>query len=106
MKGLETLIESNSALRKAHRLHHKFTADEQLMAQYEARQKHLRDVASIKSYSYDEGFKKGEQIGDDNRTRTIVHTMHQKDLDIPTIAEYTSLSTEKVAQILNETTPE
>ena len=93
MKGLETLLESNPAIQKAHRLHRQFTADELLMEQYEARQKHLRDISTIKGYSYNEGAAE--------RARDIVHNMHQKGLDVPTIAEYTALSVPEVERILN-----
>lgn len=101
MKGLETLLESNSTIKQAYRLHRQFTADEQLMAQYEARQKYLHDISTIKRCSYDEGLQAGAE-----NIQTIVHTMNQKGLDIPTIAEYTRLSIEEIERILSAPYPE
>ncbi|MBN2344479.1 MAG: Rpn family recombination-promoting nuclease/putative transposase [Deltaproteobacteria bacterium] len=130
MKGLQTVLDSNPAIKKAAELQHQFTADDLLMEQYEARQKYLHDIATIKGVAYDEGLEKGEQIGLekgeqiglekgeqiglekgeqigfriglDRKDRCIVHTMHNKGLDVDTISQYTNISPNRVEQILNE----
>jgi len=63
MKGLDTILERNEAVREAHTHYEQFTADRELMEKYEARQKYLRDVSTIKGVSRDEGYQEGLERG-------------------------------------------
>ncbi|MBN2342299.1 MAG: PD-(D/E)XK nuclease family transposase [Deltaproteobacteria bacterium] len=63
MKGLETILERNPAIKGANKLYTQFIADSELMEKYEARQKYLRDVSTIKSVSHDEGYAQGKAEG-------------------------------------------
>jgi len=109
MKGLETILENNPAIKKAHALFEEFTADKEMMERYEARQKYLRDVSTIKSFSHDEGYIKGKTEGkiegiiegEAKGKAEMVISMYQESIDIPTIAKVANLSVEEINQILN-----
>ncbi|MBN2672774.1 MAG: PD-(D/E)XK nuclease family transposase, partial [Deltaproteobacteria bacterium] len=104
MKGLDTLLESNPAIKEAHELYTRFTADNELMEKYEARQKYLRDVSTIKHVSHDEGYTKGlaegevkgftqgEVSGLEKGKRQTVVAMRKEHIDPATISRVTGLS--------------
>ena len=113
MKGLETVLNENPAIKKARELHRQFTADDLLVEQYEARQKYLRDVATIRNVSFAEGREKGLADGrsegklmeSERKDRFVVHHMHRKGLSPETISEYTNISLSRIHQILTEPPP-
>ncbi|MBN2342289.1 MAG: PD-(D/E)XK nuclease family transposase [Deltaproteobacteria bacterium] len=99
MKGLETILEKNPVIKEANQLYTLFTADKELMEKYEARQKYLRDVSTIKSVSRDEGYSQGKAEGIDEEKRAVARIMKTNSEPTEKIQRYTGLSKEEIEQL-------
>jgi len=122
MKDLEAIMERHPAIREAHLLYEAFTANDELMQRYVARQKYLRDVSTIKADSYDdghaaglakglvEGEAKGREEGileGEARTREegrrkqlqIAASLKARGMDLAEISDITGLSFEDIERL-------
>ena len=99
MKGLDTILERNDAVRESHQQYERFTADKELMEKYEARQKYLRDLSTIKGVSREEGFTDGLQRGIEQKAYTVARAMKAEREPTEKITQYTGLSEEEIANL-------
>jgi predicted transposase/invertase (TIGR01784 family) len=107
MKGLDTILERNDAVREAHGLYERFTADKELMEKYEARQKYLRDVSTIKGVSREEGYKEGLERGIEQGIEqgsrleriNMASTMKNNGESPEKIQQYTGLSVAEINEL-------
>ncbi|MBN2341689.1 MAG: Rpn family recombination-promoting nuclease/putative transposase [Deltaproteobacteria bacterium] len=108
MKRIDTILERNPAVKEAHDLYTHFTADKALMERYEARQKYLSDLATIKEESHDDGYTLGKaaglSIGETNGLakgkRLMAVAMYKEGIDVTTISRVSGLAIEEIEEIL------
>ncbi|MBN2673541.1 MAG: hypothetical protein JXX29_17805, partial [Deltaproteobacteria bacterium] len=102
-----TVLERNPAVKDAHKLYQQFTADQELMERYQARQKYLSDLATVKEVSHDggyaegkaEGLAEGEIKGRKESAFAVAKLMKQNGEPSIKIHQYTGLSTEEIEAI-------
>jgi predicted transposase/invertase (TIGR01784 family) len=107
MKGLDTILERNKAVREAHSHYEQFTADRELMEKYEARQKYIRDLSTIKGVSRDEGYQEGLERGIEQGLEQgakqerfhLARAMKESGESAEKIHQYTGLSIEEIKDI-------
>ncbi|MBN2672897.1 MAG: PD-(D/E)XK nuclease family transposase [Deltaproteobacteria bacterium] len=95
MNGLDTLLERNPTVKEAHDLYTQFTADKELMEHYEARQKYLSDLATLKEDSHDAGYAEGKA----DEKQAIALAMRQEGIEISIIYRITGLSVNQIKGI-------
>ncbi len=99
MKGLQTILEQDQHIAEAHHLYQSFTANDEMRQRYEARQKFLHDIASLKEDSYEEGREKGREEGLQRGRLEAARTMLAEGLPIQSIAKFTGLSEEEIQKL-------
>ncbi|WP_260865684.1 Rpn family recombination-promoting nuclease/putative transposase [Paenibacillus xylanexedens] len=94
--------ELEPALKKAMSVLEFLSQDEQARQQYEARQKFLRDEASMIEGAREEGLKKGIKEGEAESKRKIAQNMLSMGLDQDTIMKATGLTSAELKEIQEE----
>jgi predicted transposase/invertase (TIGR01784 family) len=98
-EAMKTILHNDSVIKKAHKEYINFTGSDEYRELYEARQKWIRDQATLVYGAREEGKKEGVREGNRERALTIAKKLLNKGVAVEEVADMTGLEINEVKKI-------
>ncbi len=100
---MKILIKNDPVIKHAHTTYERFTADDEMLQVYEAREKRLHDEETRLSDAIEEGIQKGRQEGRQEgslkKAKDIATILKKANVSVDIICKSTGLSTEEIEEL-------